>query len=112
MDFLDVIVPILPMCGLLILVLLMGIGFNYFWLKLMYRRIRACPQCGAKGAGEVVDTEEIVIANNVDYRGRKPVRIKETKVTDQFQCNVCQHTWTRSFIQKERFKLDDVMRKS
>ncbi len=110
MDFLDVIVPILPMCGLLILVLLMGIGFNYLWLKIMYRRVRACPSCGAKGAGEVIDTQEIIVANNVDYRGRKPVRIKETKITDQFQCSVCQHTWSRSFIQKDRVRMDDAIR--
>ncbi len=98
------------MCGLLILVLLMGIGFNYLWLKIMYRRIRACPSCGAKGAGEVIDTQEIIVANNVDYRGRKPVRIKEIKITDQFQCSVCQHTWSRSFIQKDRVRMDDAIR--
>ena len=112
MDFLDIIVPIVPMCGLLILVLLVGIGFNYLWLRLMYRRIRACPQCGAKGAGIVIDTQEVVIANNVDYRGRKPVRLKETKITDQYQCEACQHTWTRSFIQKERVRMEDAVRKS
>jgi predicted RNA-binding Zn-ribbon protein involved in translation (DUF1610 family) len=112
MDFLDVIVPILPMCGLLILVLLIGVAFNALWLKLMYRQIRACPSCGAKAAGEIVDTQEIVIANNVDHRGRKPVRIKETKVSDQYQCEVCGHTWTRSFIQKERIRMDQVNRRS
>ncbi len=105
MDFLDVIIPILPVCGLLILVLLMGIIANYFWLQIMYRRIRACPKCGAKAAGEVIDTQEIVLANNVDYRGRKPVRLKKTKITDHFQCEVCQHTWERSFTRDERIPI-------
>ena len=83
MDFLDVVIPILPVCGLLILVLILGIAANYFWLQVMYRRIRACPECGAKAAGEVVNTDEIVLANNVDYKGRKPVRLKETKMESE-----------------------------
>lgn len=108
MDFLEAILPILPMCGLLLLVMLLGIGANYFWLKLMYRRIRACPECKAKGSGEIIDTQEVVLSNMVDYKLRKPVRIKETKITDHYQCEVCKHTWTRSFTEKERIKMDDV----
>ena len=105
MDFLDVVIPILPVCGLLILVLILGIAANYFWLQVMYRRIRACPECGAKAAGEVVNTDEIVLANNVDYKGRKPVRLKETKITDHFCCEICQHTWERSFTRRERIPI-------
>lgn len=110
MEFLDVILPILPVCGLLILVLFLGIVANYFWLQIMYRRIRACPECGAKGAGEIVDTDEIVLANNVDYKGRKPVRLKETKITDHFRCEACLHTWERSFTRRERIpiKKEDI----
>lgn len=108
MDFLEVIIPILPMCGLLILVLLLGIGLNYLWLRLMLRRVRACPSCGAKAAGEITETEEIVLSNSVDRRGRKPVRIKETKNIDHYKCSECDHTWTRSFIQKDRIRMDDV----
>ena len=111
MDFLEVIIPILPMCGLLILVMLVGIALNSLWLRLMYRRIRACPECGTKGAGEIIDTQEIVIANNVDYRGRKPVRLKETKITDHFRCESCAHTWSRSFTRKERIRMDNVDRR-
>ncbi len=107
MDFLNVIIPILPICGLLILVMLLGIGLNYLWLQVMYRRIRTCPECEAKGAGEIVDTQEIVLANNVDYKGRKPVRLKETKITDHYQCETCQHTWERTFTRKERLPIKD-----
>jgi len=108
MDFLNIIIPILPMCGLLILILLIGIALNYFWLKFMLRNIRSCPQCGAKAAGEIQDTEEIVLSNSVDRRGRKPVRIKETKFIDHYKCSQCGHTWTRSFTQKDRIRMDDV----
>ena len=108
MDFLDVIIPILPMCGLLILVLLGGIALNALSLKIMYRRIRACPECGAKGAGEIIDTQEFVIANNVDYRGRKPVRIKETKISDTLQCESCSHTWSRTFTRTDRIRMDKI----
>jgi len=108
MEFLNIILPILPMCLLLILVLFLGVVINYFWLKFMLRRIRACPHCGKNGAGEIVETEEIVLSNSVDHRGRRPVRIKETKVIDHFQCETCAHTWTRSFIQKERVKMNDI----
>ena len=106
MDFLDVIIPILPMCGLLILVMLGGIALNALWLRIMYRRIRACPECAAKGAGEIIDTQEIVIANNVDHRGRKPVRIKETRITDTFQCKDCAHTWSRTFTRTDRIRME------
>jgi hypothetical protein len=108
MDFLDVIVPILPTCLLLILVLLMGIGINYLWLRLMYKRIRACPACSEKGTAEIVDIDEIIISNKVDYQRRKPVRIKETKYTDHYKCKNCDHIWTRTYIEKERIPMEDV----
>jgi ribosomal protein L37AE/L43A len=108
MDILEVIFPILPMCALLLLVIFIGIGANYFWLKIMYRQIRACPECKTKGSGEIIDTQEVVLSNMVDYKIRKPVRIKETKITDHYQCEVCKHTWTRSFTEKERIKIDNV----
>jgi transcription elongation factor Elf1 len=111
MDFLEILFPILPMCGLLLLVLFIGVAVNYFWLKFMYRRILACPECNAKGAGEVIDTQEVILSNKVDYKLRKPVRIKETKITDHYQCKVCGHSWTRSFTQKERVRIDSVTQK-
>ena len=111
MDFIDVSLTVLPMCGLLILVLLMGIGLNYLWLRLMLRNIRACPECGTKSAGEIVDTQEIVLSNHVDHRGRKPVRIKETKVIDEYKCNLCDHTWNRSFTRTDRIKMNNITRR-
>jgi hypothetical protein len=110
MDFIDVIVPILPMCGLLILVMAIGIGFNYLWLKFILRRINTCPECGTRGSGTIIDTQEIILSNHVDHRGRKPVRIKEVKVVDHYQCETCNHTWERSFVQKDRVRMDDVVR--
>jgi ribosomal protein L37AE/L43A len=109
MDILEVLFPILPMCALLLLVLFIGVVVNYFWLKVMYRRIRACPECNAKSAGEVIDTQAVVLSNKVDYKLRKPVRVKEIKITDHYQCEVCKHTWTRTFTQKERVRMDDVI---
>jgi hypothetical protein len=108
MDFIDVIIPILPMCGLLILVLAIGIGFNYLWLKLMLRRINTCPECHTRGSGNLLDTQEIVLSNHVDHRGRKPVRIKEVKIIDHYQCEACNHTWERSFVRKDRIRMNDV----
>jgi hypothetical protein len=111
MDFIEVIMPILPVCGLLILVMIIGVAFNTLWLKLMLRNIRACPECGAKSAGEIVDTQEIPISNHVDHRGRKPVRIKEVKIIDHYECMVCKHTWERSFTRKERIRMNDIIYK-
>lgn len=108
MEFIEVIIPILPMCGLLILVLLLGIGLNYLWLKLMLRRIRACPACKTKASGELIESEEVVLSNSVDRRGRKPVRIKEIKYIDHYECSACGHTWVRSFTQKDRIRMDDI----
>jgi hypothetical protein len=108
MEFLNVIFPILPMCGLLILILLLGIVLNYFWLKYMLRNIRVCPECKTKGTSELKETDEIILSNSVDRRGRKPVRIKETKFIDHYECSACGHSWVRSFIQKDRIRMDDI----
>jgi len=105
MGLAEVIFPLLPICGLSILVLAIGVVISYFLLRSTYQRILTCPKCGAKAAGEIFDTEEIFLANNIDYRGRNPVRNKETKITDHYRCETCQHTWTRTFTRRERIPI-------
>lgn len=112
MKALDFIIPLLPVCGLFILVLLLGIGINILWLRSIYRKIWTCPNCGAKEGGEIIDTQKIVLSNHMDYRSRKAVRIKETKTIDTYQCGTCQHTWERSFMTKERVRMEDTIRKT
>ena len=105
MAVLDIIIPFLPICGLTLLVLLAGIAFSYWMLKREYSRMWVCPECGSKDSIELMDSEERVLMNKVDYSLRNPVRVKEINVTDQYQCKTCSHTWTRTFSKMERTRL-------
>ena len=106
MAFLDMIIPILPTCGLLLGVLALGVAFSYLLLNLTYRRILTCPECGEKSAGEHFDTEELQLSSHIDHRGRKAVRVKKVKITDHYRCKQCEHTWSRSFERTDRIQLD------
>jgi rubredoxin len=102
MTLLEVLISFTPFCILAILVLLLGIVSGYFILNRTVRRFWTCPECGRKASGEIIDTEETILSNKVDYQLRNPTRIKVVQITDHYQCKVCKHTWTRSFTRKEQ----------
>jgi len=78
-----------------------GIAFTALWLKLMDKNIRACPECGRKAAGTIIETEEEMLSNYVDHKRYNSVRVKKTKVTDHYKCDFCGYIWTRSFNRVE-----------
>lgn len=104
MDFLEVLYPVLLICAPIVLVILIGIAVSAIWLKLMDKNIRACPECGRKAAGVIVETITERLENHVDHKRRNPARIKIEKVTDHYQCEFCGHTWTRSFRRTEQIR--------
>lgn len=105
MNLVEILIAFLPFCILPILVLLIGVVISYLILNKVYRRYWACPECGAKLSGEIIDTQEFVLSSKVDYTLRNPVRMKEVNITDQYQCKVCRYTWKRSFSKRERVRI-------
>lgn len=102
MDFLEIIYPTLVMCAPITLVIIIGIAVTALWLKIMDKNIRACPECGRKAAGTIVETEEVELSSHVDHNRRISVRIKKLKIIDHYQCDFCEHTWVRSFNRTEQ----------
>ena len=66
------------------------------------RDYRACPECKRKGAGTIIDTEIELLGTQIDRSRLTPFRVKREKVSDQFQCEYCQHTWVKSFEREDR----------
>lgn len=92
---------------LLLIAIFIGIMFgvttltSYFWLRHMDNTVRRCPQCEAKGAGEITETVELDSSSEVDFK-RKPPRLIVTKhFEDHYECNQCGHSWTRTFRETE-----------
>jgi ribosomal protein L37AE/L43A len=110
MQFQEILIAFLPFCILPILVLMIGVAISYLLLNRTYRRYWNCPECEKKAAGEIIDSIEEVISNKVDYTLRNPVRMKEIRITDHYQCKECKHTWTRSFTKRERVREHRVTR--
>lgn len=100
----DDVYPVLLMCGLLIVILLVGIGFSYLWLVWLGKQATKCPKCNKKGAGELVKSE--VIHSNVRTewkdmglfrRGssqRQRIQVTEKTYEDHFKCEYCGYQWT------------------
>ncbi len=101
MNFLEIMYPTLVMCAPITLVIIIGIAVTALWLKIMDKNIRACPECGRKAAGTIVETEEVLLSSYVDHKRRTPVRVKKLKIIDHYQCDFCEHTWERSFNRTE-----------
>jgi ribosomal protein L37AE/L43A len=97
MNIFEIIYPTLVMCGPIALVLILGIVITALWLKIMDKNIRACPKCGRKAAGFIVETTTERLGSRMDYKRRNPVRITTEKVTDHYQCEFCGHRWEKSF---------------
>ncbi|GAB4580870.1 MAG: hypothetical protein Fur0022_36140 [Anaerolineales bacterium] len=83
--------------------------FAVFWLIsgwIIYRvvdhKLRRCPNCKRGAAGFIMQTETEYLGIQMDRTGKELVRIKSEKVLDYYECQHCQHTWTRSFVRKER----------
>lgn len=66
------------------------------------RKYRACPSCKRKAAGTITDTEVELLSSQIDRNKLTPFRVKREKITDQYQCDYCQHIWTKTFEREDR----------
>ena len=89
------------LCLLLLVVLAATLAVAGFILvRFIDRKFRSCPECGSKSTGVIVGTEIQHLKTYVDHTGRSPMRLKLEKVTDNYQCESCGYTWTRTFERK------------
>ena len=94
---------ILILICLLFLAVLVGI-LVFSWYVLFHfveRNLRRCPNC-RRVAGTIVNSETEPLGTQFDRTGKELVRVKSEKVTDNYRCESCNHTWTRSFERQER----------
>ena len=64
----DHVYPVLMMCGLLIIIILVGVGFSYLFLVWWGKELTKCPKCGKRGAGELVESELIDSRVRTEWR--------------------------------------------
>ena len=60
--------PVLLACGLFSIILVVGIGFSYLWLVWVGKEATKCPDCGERGAGELVESEMIYLKVHTEWK--------------------------------------------
>ena len=104
MEWPDVLCPSLMICGLFGVILLVGIGSSYLWLVWSGKEATKCPECGKRGAGELVESKVIHSKAHTEWKTRsslfrqdvRPVRVIEETHEDHYECQYCGHRWTKT----------------
>jgi DNA-directed RNA polymerase subunit RPC12/RpoP len=103
----SIVYPTLLVCGFFGVILLVGIGFTYLWLLWWNAEAVKCPECGRRGAGELVESDVIARKSYTQWRdgknilgrsvaGRHQIRVTEQTYDDQFACKHCGHRWIKT----------------
>ena len=79
---------------------------GYYLAHKVDQDYRSCPACKTKGAGTIIDSEVVLLSNSIDRTKLTPYRVKREKVTDQYQCESCQHTWEKTFDREDRSPIE------
>jgi hypothetical protein len=113
MEWLDVLFPSLMVCGLFGVVFLVAIGFSYLGLVLLHKEMTKCPQCGRRGAGDLVEREEVASEVRTEWKDprgrfgrdrgqRQLVQVTQKTYEEHFECQHCEHRWTRTTQETQR----------
>ena len=89
---------LLPICLIALIILILFWWF--FGLSLFHsidRNLRRCPSCKRGAAGAITDTEIENLGVRVDQEKLTTLRYKKERVTDQYLCERCGHTWEKTF---------------
>lgn len=89
----------LVLCGLVIAFLAAVV---FITIKVLDRRLRRCPECDRTGTGFIADTETFESNSHIDYRQNNPMRTKEFRRVDHYECEHCGHQWTRTSERVDR----------
>jgi DNA-directed RNA polymerase subunit RPC12/RpoP len=93
----DILIPIGLLCVFVALFVGVTIGFTYLWLLWYNASMTRCPECGKRGAGELVNSRVLSSKSYLDQNEMKKgkvVRITEKTHEDEFECQYCGHRWT------------------
>jgi hypothetical protein len=74
---------------------------GYLLARSVDRDYRACPNCKRKAAGTITDTEVEILSTQIDRSKLTPMRVTREKVTDQYKCEYCGHTWEKTFERED-----------
>lgn len=115
MGWYDVLFPALVVCGSFGIIFLVGIVFSYLWLVWLDKEATKCPECGKRGAGELVESEMIHSRVSTEWRDthgifgrgasrRQLIQVTEETYEDHFECKYCGHQWTKTTQGRKRNK--------
>jgi hypothetical protein len=96
MDFGAIFYPTFLVLLLFGLIILVGVVFSYWWLVMFDKKLRTCPNCQTRGAGNVVESELIASQSQMDFKSHRPVRVTVKTFEDHYKCERCGHTWIRT----------------
>lgn len=102
---------LLLVCGLFGLILAVGIGASYLWLVWLGKEATKCPECGKRGAGELVESKVTKSRVYTEWvrrprilgwsaNRRRLIQVTEQTLEDHFECERCGHRWTTTARQK------------
>jgi len=107
----DFFYPFLALCGFL---LFAGITITItivLWFRHIDNSLRACPECGKKGTGHIIETDILNETTTFERRGFRTYRFKDEHLVDTYQCDNCGHEWTRTLKRKTQFPISNVKSK-
>ena len=122
MDWFEALFPGLLVCGLFGVIVLVGIGFSYLWLVWLGGQAIKCPECGKRGAGELVESK-VTDLRVYAKRGSRPsifdksaqrpqIQMTEKRYEDRFVCQYCGHRWVITAQGRSKASADLETRKT
>jgi transcription elongation factor Elf1 len=113
----DIVLPVLLLCGFFGLILLMGIVGAYIWLRWIHAQMTKCPACGRKDAGELVDSVTVDSKTSIEWTKERKgfgqilghpqrIRVVEKTIEDRFTCQFCGNEWTVTSHEKTHTPID------
>jgi hypothetical protein len=97
---------ILVACGFLVIMLVVSVGFSYWWLVSLDAQGRKCPNCGKKGAGNLLSSDTLSADSYTKWSrprgfagmGGRPqlMEVTEKNYEDHYECQQCGHRWSKA----------------
>jgi hypothetical protein len=96
--------PVLLVCGLVGLMLLVGVVASYLWLVALDAQGRKCPNCGKRAAGKHLSSEIMDTTSHTTWTRPRAfglsrprlLEVTEKNYEDQYECRYCGHKWTKT----------------
>lgn len=100
----DIFYPGLIICGLLALGAIVAIATTSWLFNVTDGRLRQCPNCNAKGAGYITESDPIETRTTVEFKKRVAYLVTRESFEDHYECEKCGHNWMIPFTRTNREK--------